>query len=66
MIRELEKQMKQASRALEFEQAAMLRDQIVELRRDLAGDGLDDLPQWTEQSYGRRGRKSLHRSRVTS
>jgi excinuclease ABC subunit B len=33
MIKELESQMKQAARMLEFEKAALLRDQIVELRR---------------------------------
>jgi excinuclease ABC subunit B len=33
MISDLEKQMKQASKQLEFEKAALLRDQIVELRR---------------------------------
>ncbi|MCC7446334.1 MAG: excinuclease ABC subunit UvrB [Anaerolineae bacterium] len=33
LIREIEKQMKNAARNLEFEQAAALRDQIVELRR---------------------------------
>jgi excinuclease ABC subunit B len=33
MIADLEKQMKQASKKLEFEKAALLRDQIVELRR---------------------------------
>jgi excinuclease ABC subunit B len=33
MIADLERQMKQASKQLEFEKAAMLRDQIVELRR---------------------------------
>ena len=38
MIRELEKQMKEAARSLEFEKAAMLRDQIVELRRDMLLD----------------------------
>ena len=57
LIRDLEQQMKQASKALEFEQAALLRDQIVELRRELAGGDLDDLPQWSDQSYGRRGRR---------
>ncbi|MEX2425661.1 MAG: excinuclease ABC subunit UvrB, partial [Thermomicrobiaceae bacterium] len=33
MISDLEKQMKQASKQLEFEKAALIRDQIVELRR---------------------------------
>ena len=33
MIKELEKQMKQAAQALEFEKAAVLRDQIMELRQ---------------------------------
>ena len=61
LIRDLEQQMKQASKALEFEQAALLRDQIVELRRELAGGDLDDLPQWSDQSYGRRGRRPLRR-----
>ena len=36
MIKELEKQMKNAARDLEFEKAALLRDQVVELRRTLA------------------------------
>ncbi len=36
IIRDLEKQMKQASRDLEFEAAAALRDQIIELRKLLA------------------------------
>jgi excinuclease ABC subunit B len=36
LIKDLEAQMKEASRALEFERAALLRDQVVELRRTLA------------------------------
>ncbi|MEN9934938.1 MAG: hypothetical protein RLZZ387_1517 [Chloroflexota bacterium] len=36
LIKELEKQMKQAAKDLEFEKAAALRDQVVELRRTLA------------------------------
>ncbi len=36
LIKELEKQMKQAAKDLEFEKAASLRDQIVELRKTLA------------------------------
>ena len=33
MVKELEKQMKAAAQALEFEKAAMLRDQVIELRQ---------------------------------
>ena len=49
MIKELEKQMKAAAQALEFEKAAVLRDQIVEMRQIMifknAGKGAD-LPEW--------------------
>ena len=38
MIKDLESQMKAASRDLEFERAALLRDQIVELRRIIQED----------------------------
>ena len=38
LIRDLEGQMKEAARQLEFEKAALLRDQIVELRRTLAAE----------------------------
>jgi len=43
LIHELEKQMKAAAAQLEFEKAALLRDQIIELRR-----GLEDetIPEW--------------------
>ena len=37
LIKDLESQMKSASRALEFEKAALLRDQIIDLRKALAG-----------------------------
>ena len=49
MIIELEKQMKEAAQALEFEKAAVLRDQVMEMRRMLAlkDAGTDsDLPEW--------------------
>lgn len=49
MITELEKQMKTAAQALEFEKAAQLRDQIIELRQImvLKEAGADsDLPEW--------------------
>jgi excinuclease ABC subunit B len=49
MIIELEKQMQEAAKALEFEKAAVLRDQVMEMRRTLAlkdaGAG-SDLPEW--------------------
>jgi len=36
LIKDLEKQMKQAAKDLEFEKAAALRDQVIELRRTMA------------------------------
>jgi excinuclease ABC subunit B len=47
LIKELEKQMKQAAQALEFEKAAMLRDQIFELRQMLAAEE-QGLPEWEQ------------------
>jgi excinuclease ABC subunit B len=44
MIKELEKQMKESAQALEFERAAILRDQILELREALADKS--DAPAW--------------------
>ena len=38
MIMEIERQMKQAAKELDFERAALLRDQVVELRREQQGD----------------------------
>jgi excinuclease ABC subunit B len=49
MIVELEKQMKEAAQALEFEKAAVLRDQVMEMRRMLAlkDAGADEeMPEW--------------------
>ncbi|MGC8787466.1 MAG: excinuclease ABC subunit UvrB [Anaerolineae bacterium] len=43
LISELEKQMKAAAAQLEFEKAALLRDQIIELRRGLEDE---DIPEW--------------------
>jgi len=43
LIKELEKQMKAAAAGLEFEKAAILRDQIIELRRNLEDE---DIPEW--------------------
>ncbi len=42
LIKDLEKQMKQAARDLAFEQAAALRDQVIELRKTLALQDDDD------------------------
>ena len=42
MIIELEKQMKTAAKELDFERAALLRDQVVELRREPIGDGMPE------------------------
>lgn len=44
LIRELEKEMKQAAKDLEFEKAAVLRDQIMELRQQL--ESRDTRPEW--------------------
>lgn len=44
IIKDLEKQMRKAAEALEFERAAGLRDQIYELRQVLADK--EDLPPW--------------------
>jgi excinuclease ABC subunit B len=43
LIKDLEKQMKTAAAELEFERAALLRDQIFELRQALQDD---DVPEW--------------------
>ncbi len=64
MISELESRMKQAARDLEFEKAAALRDQIVELRRDQAALG-EDLQQWSDQAYGRKRRPLKRREPVS-
>jgi excinuclease ABC subunit B len=44
LIKELEKDMKQAAKDLEFEKAALLRDQIFDLRQQL--DARDTRPEW--------------------
>jgi excinuclease ABC subunit B len=49
MIKELESQMKVAAKGLEYERAALLRDQIVELRREIH----DDTPEGLKEYIGR-------------
>ncbi len=49
MIKELEKQMKQAAQQLEFEKAAVLRDQIMEMRQVMVlkeAGGNQEMPEW--------------------
>ena len=60
LVKELEKQMKEAARGMEFEKAALLRDRIVELRRELVGDeeGLSIIAAMRSNvSYGRSRRR---------
>jgi len=45
LIKELEKQMKEAAAQLEFEKAALLRDQIFELRREMQAMD-EEKPEW--------------------
>ncbi len=42
MIVDLERQMKTAAKELDYERAALIRDQIVELRREQSGDGVPE------------------------
>ncbi|MFA7296351.1 MAG: excinuclease ABC subunit UvrB [Dehalococcoidia bacterium] len=66
MVRELESQMKNASRDLEFERAAQLRDQIIELRREMVDGSPESLREFgggqptgqrPRSPRGRRGRR---------
>jgi excinuclease ABC subunit B len=52
LIGELEAQMQEAAAALEFEKAALIRDQIYELKRQLQ-DAQSDLPEWKRDLVGR-------------
>jgi excinuclease ABC subunit B len=51
LVKDLESQMKQAARALEFERAALLRDQVIELRKELIS-GEDALHEFAKSAYG--------------
>ncbi len=67
LVIELEAQMKQAARALEFEKAALIRDQVVELRRELVGDeeGLARLAEMITPTRRRRDEDRLVTSEST-
>jgi excinuclease ABC subunit B len=54
LVMELESQMRAAAKNLEFEKAALLRDQIVELRRDLIGDDEEGLSRIADMIIQRR------------
>ena len=49
LVKELETQMKAAARALEFEKAALIRDRIIELRKELV---IEDEQQRIVQKIG--------------
>ena len=44
LIKNLESQMKAAAKNLEFEKAALMRDQIIELRKELVGEPISAIP----------------------
>jgi len=54
LVKDLEGQMKAAAKNLEFEKAAVLRDQIIELRKRLVSEA-DVLHQFAESAYGSLG-----------
>ena len=64
MVIELEKQMKAAAKNLEFEKAAQLRDQVVELRKALVSD--TDVARRARRRRRPRGRRALRRRRRRS
>jgi excinuclease ABC subunit B len=55
-LRELEEEMLTAANNLEFEKAALLRDQVRELKRSVGGSGPDTKPRPFSYRKGRRGR----------
>jgi excinuclease ABC subunit B len=55
LVEELEKQMKEAAARLEFEKAALLRDQILELRKQLEDENVPEWERIWQEGHGRRG-----------
>ena len=56
LVKDLETQMKSAAKNLEFERAALLRDQVVELRKAMLDDE-SALHEFAQSSYGSLGSK---------
>jgi len=56
LVKELEGQMKTAAKSLEFEKAALLRDQVIELRKAMVDDQ-SALHEFAQSSYGSLGAK---------
>ncbi len=56
LVKDLESQMKTAAKNLEFERAALLRDQVIELRKAML-DGESALHEFAQSSYGSLGSK---------
>ena len=62
MIVDLERQMKTAAKELDYERAALIRDQIVELRREQSGDGVPEgLRGLTQEAKQARMREATRR-----
>jgi excinuclease ABC subunit B len=59
LIKDLERQMKESAKNLEFEKAALLRDQIVELRRTQEEDTLEQGWRQFEQERGLAGKNPV-------
>ncbi len=57
VLRELEAEMAEAASKLEYERAALLRDQIRELKKQTGIGGGEELPQKKVKYSGKRGRK---------
>jgi excinuclease ABC subunit B len=60
-LRELEQEMLEAANNLEFEKAALVRDQIRELKRTYGGDAGGPARQQQPTSYGRGRRRKMGR-----
>jgi excinuclease ABC subunit B len=56
LVKDLESQMKTAAKNLEFERAALLRDQVIELRKAMLDD-VGALHEFAQSSYGSLGAK---------